>query len=320
MNTPLFIDQTFISKNTNYPKLITQLDKAFGHNLITTPDRNHHNYKSNTNSEDSTLLIMPAWEDQKDLGIKIVTVTSDNPNKGLPTIQGLYVLLNAKTGQPEVLIDAPSLTNKRTAAASALASKYLSRVNSETLLMIGTGSLIPDLVKAHISIRPIRKVFIWGRNYSKAKQVIERLSHLDLEVIAIEDLTETIPKVDIISSATSTINPIILGENIIEGQHIDLVGSFRPNMREADDALIKKAIIYADTKEMAPKESGDLFIPLENGTITMKDIKADLFDLCSGKCEGRNNDQEITLFKSVGLALEDLIAARYYYNIYNSNV
>jgi len=320
MTTPLFIDRAFIEENTNYPKLINTLDEAFRSNRIKTPDRNHYNYESNQESSDSTLLIMPAWENQLDVGIKLITVNSDNPLEGRPSIQGLYILINAKTGVPEVIIDAPALTNKRTAGASALASRYLSREDTSTLLMIGTGQLIPDLISAHCSIRPIKNVLIWGRSYFKAKELVKKIDYLDIDIKAIEHLNQALPKADLISSATTAIDPIIFGRSIFAGQHIDLVGSFKPSMREADDALIQKASIYVDTVEMAPKESGDLFIPLENGILTLNKIKGDLFDLCSANIGARKNQEEITLFKSVGLALEDLAAARYYYDKFKSNV
>ncbi len=295
-----------------YEDLIPALKEAFCSD-ITTPLRHHHNYKNPKEGIDSTLLFMPSWEAGKYLGIKIVTVSPNNSKYKIPSIQGQYLLFDAHKGNPLALMDAKLLTNLRTAAASALASRFLSRKNSKSLLMIGTGALAPFLIKAHASVRPIEKVYIWGRSVEKAQAVATQLPVHQFSVHAIENIESILPKVDIISAATMSQKPLVFGKYLQKGQHIDLVGSYQPNMREADDETIQKASIYVDTFEGATKETGDIVIPLQKGIIQEKDIRADLFDLCKKDKFVRQSDSEITLFKSVGHALEDLAAAKLVY-------
>lgn len=198
----------------------------------------------------------------------------------MATIQGIYILMDAKDGKVIAQFDAKSLTNLRTAAASALASTYLSRKNASTLLMIGTGSLAPELIKAHCSVRPIKTVFIWGRDYEKARKLAQSLSIEKLEIIPVSNLEEFISKVDIISTATSSSDPLVFGDRLIPGQHIDLVGAFKPTWREADDLVILNSSVFVDTRQGTLEESGELLIPMGKGLFKQEDIRADLFELC----------------------------------------
>ena len=310
------IDAKFIEQNTDFVDLIKQLKKAFKENKTTVPLRHHHDFPNPKMESDSTLLLMPAWNPSQDAGVKIVTVSPENGKLDLPSIQGVYVYLNSKNGTLKSILDAKSLTVKRTAAASALASLYLSRENSSSLLMIGTGALSINLIKAHASVRPIAKVYVWGRRYEKAAAICMALKNESFDCFPIKTIEEKITDVDIISSATLSKTPLIFGKLIKEGQHLDLVGAYKKDMREADDDALKKASVFVDTFQGGLKESGDILIPLQNGTINKNDIKADLFQLCSNQKQGRCSKNEITFFKSVGHALEDLVAAKYYYQQY----
>ena len=211
---------------------------------------------------------------------------------------------------PLAYLEAKTLTTLRTAAASALASSFLSRPDSDSLLMIGTGAMAPELIKAHATIRPIKKVFVWGRNYEKAIQVQIALQNQPFEIQAVKTINSIISKVAIISCATFSETPLVLGDYLVPGQHVDLVGSFKPDMREADDSVIHRSKLYVDVIEGATKETGDLVIPLKTGLISIEDIQGDLFSLCRAEIVGRNNNHSITCFKSVGYALEDLAAAK----------
>jgi len=313
MDKIIQIDDNFIEKNTNFLELISAIKHGFSSNKIIVPMRHHHDFPNPEVNTDSTLLLMPAWNPSKEAGVKIVTVNPENNQFNLPSIQGTYIYLNAKKGTIKAIIEAKSLTAKRTAAASALASSFLSKENSSSLLMIGTGALSINLIKAHASIRPIKIVYVWGRTIEKAKAICNTLKKEKFSIEAIETIEEKISEVDIISCATLSKNPLVLGKYLKEGQHIDLVGAYKKDMREADDEVIKKASVFVDTFQGGLKESGDIVIPINNGTLKERDIKADLFELCSNKKSGRNNDSEITVFKSVGHALEDLVAANYYY-------
>lgn len=312
METPLQISDQFINENTRYSELISAINNAFTSSDIEVPARHHHNFSNPEENIDSTLLLMPAWNPGKEAGIKIVTVSPNNGKFDLPSIQGTYIYLDAHKGNVKAILDAKALTAKRTAATSALATSYLARKNASAMLMIGTGALASNLILAHSSVRPIKKVFIWGRNFSKAESICKELSNEKFAVSAVENIEEIIAKVDIVSCATLSKTPLVLGKYLKNGQHIDLVGAYKTDMRESDDDLIKKSKVFVDTYQ-GLRESGDILIPLQNGIISEKDINADLFELCSNKKQGRRNEQEITCFKSVGHALEDLTAATYYY-------
>lgn len=270
---------------------------------IEVPQRNHFDIGNNT------LLLMPAWTD-KYCGVKIATAFPNNRKIGKPTIHAIYILFDAITGEPLAQIDGKTLTNKRTAAASALASQYLSIKESKNLLMMGNGALCPELIKAHASVRPIKNVAIWGRNKNNVQKIITENNWGKLSIRISENIKDDFSWADIISCATSAVEPIVFGKYIEPGTHIDLVGSYKQNMREADDDLIKKSNIYIDNSA-AKEECGDIFIPLKNNIINEGFIKGVLADLATQKINGRNSTKEITLFKSVGFALEDLAAAEY---------
>ncbi|GGG55269.1 ornithine cyclodeaminase family protein [Bizionia arctica] len=319
MDHILQIGDSFIEQNTIFSELILELKQSFSNNNVIVPLRHHHDFPNPEVSADSTLLLMPAWNPSKIAGVKIVTVSPENSQFGLPSIQGTYIYFDALKGTVKAIMEAKSLTVKRTAAASALASSYLSRKDSKSMLMIGTGALSINLIKAHASVRPIENVFIWGRNFKKAEAIAKELKNEKFNVYPIKTIEEKISEVDIVSCATLSKTPLVLGAYLKSGQHLDLVGAYKPDMREADDDTIKKASIFIDTFQGGLKESGDIVIPLKNGTLQEKDIKADLFQLCSNQKSGRQNKDEITFFKSVGHSLEDLTAATYYYNKFKND-
>ncbi|MFZ3564912.1 ornithine cyclodeaminase family protein [Tenacibaculum finnmarkense] len=324
------IDSNYIENNTNFSALITELKAAFSSQETLVPMRHHHDFANPAVNADSTLLLMPAWNPSKNAGVKIVTVSPENSQFDLPSINGTYIYLDAVKGTIKAILEAKSLTVKRTASASALASSFLSKENSSSLLMIGTGALSVNLIKAHVSVRPIKNVFIWGRNFSKAQAICEELQNENFTITAVQTIEEKISEVDIISCATLSKTPLVLGKYLKAGQHVDLVGAYKKDMREADDQVIKKGSVYIDTFQGGLKESGDIFIPLQTGILKEEDIKADLFQLCSSQEisegisegivgeKGRENEDEITVFKSVGHALEDLTAANYFYNQYTN--
>lgn len=293
--------------------LVQKLKHAFASD-ITTPMRQHFDIPNPKSSRETTLLLMPSWQAGEDIGMKIVTVTPDSHKYQLPSIQGTYVLMDAVKGNLKAIIDAPALTAKRTAAASALASSLLSRPDCESLLMVGTGTLAPELIKAHCAVRPIKTVTLWGRSPNKAQALKAKiLTESNLESVRINvatDLDTAVSEADIISCATLSIDPLIKGKWLQSGQHLDLVGAYRPDMREVDDDCLLNSKIVVDSYAGATKETGDIKIPLDNGIINLDDIKADLFQLCRGEKQFTRNADDITLFKSVGHALEDLAAAQ----------
>ncbi len=307
-----FISAEEIQQHISFPELIHALKTGFQQNKIITPERHHHNYKVPNHNNASTLLLMPSWEEGKYLGIKVVTVSPKNADFNLPSIQGTYTLYDAKLGMPLATIDAKHLTAMRTAATSALASSYLSKPASQHLLMIGTGALAPNLIKAHLAVRPINIIQILGRRIEKATEVAKQLQAENIPCEVVSNLNEAIEKADIISSATLSPIPLIKGKYLSPGAHIDLVGAYQPHMREADDLAVQKASVYVDFFN-SMMESGDIAIPLEKGIIEPKEIKGELYNLCKNDRVVRNSKKEITLFKSVGHASEYLIAAKLIY-------
>lgn len=290
-------------------ELVDKLQQAFASD-IQTPMRQHFDIHNPFASRETTLLLMPSWQEGQDIGVKLVTVTPDSFQYDLPSIQGVYVLFDAVKGCIKATIDAPALTAKRTAAASALASRYLSREDSGTLLMIGTGTLSPELIRAHCAVRPIHKVFVWGRTPSKAENVINGLGDLPVDFDVATDLASAVTAADIVSCATMSRTPLVAGEWLVPRQHLDFVGAYRPDMREADDECIRRSRVFVDNFQGACKETGDIKIPLETGVLDKQDIEADLFQLCRQETRFARQSTDITFFKSVGHALEDLAAAQ----------
>jgi len=292
----------------DYPSLVERLRQAFRRD-IQVPLRHHHDIELAGGST-ATLLLMPAWQADRHVGVKMVTVFPDNAEQGLPAVMGIYVLLDGKNGSPLALIDGPTLTVKRTAAASALASSYLSRPDSERLLMVGTGALAPQLIVAHAAVRPICNVLVWGRTPEKAQRLAKRMNRRDFRVDWTDDLETAVRGAHVISCATLSKEPLIRGEWLQPGQHLDLVGAFRPDMRETDDAVMRRARVFVDTRAGATTEGGDIAQAVAAGALSLDDIAGDLFELTRGERSGRRYYDQVTLFKSVGTALEDLAAAQ----------
>jgi ornithine cyclodeaminase/alanine dehydrogenase-like protein (mu-crystallin family) len=316
-----FINAEQIEQHTDFTELVEVLRRAFRSDLV-TPQRHHHQVENPDAGIESTLLLMPCWQPGERLGVKVVSVFPANSKYQLPSIHGIYILMDGKTGAVKCLLDGKALTAKRTAAASALASCFLSKKGSRSLLMIGTGAQAPDLIRAHAAVRPIEEVFVWGRNFEKAKRLVRDDIFLKnvisgqgkkMAVHAIERKEDVMGEVDIISCATLSESPLVFGEMLRPGQHLDLVGSFKINMREADDETILRSEIYVDTFG-ALDETGDLATPIANGILKPEDIRADLARLCRGEKPGRTSEESITLFKSVGHASEDLAAAEYFFH------
>jgi ornithine cyclodeaminase len=272
------------------------------------PMRHHHAIPT-PDGGSGLLLLMPAWRTGAHIGIKSVTVFSGNPARGLPSVMGVYLLLDAATGAPVALLDGPALTLRRTAAASALAARHLAREDARRLVMVGTGALAPHLVRAHAAVRPIREVVVWGRDAGKARSLARRLAGDGLPAEAALDLETAVRGADIVSCATMATEPLIRGGWLAPGTHLDLVGGYTPAMREADDEAVARARVFVDTRAGALAEAGDIVQPVRRGVIAEADIAADLSDLARGAHPGRTSPEEITLFKSVGTALEDLAAA-----------
>jgi len=291
-----------------FPDLIDALADMFRSGCV-MPTRHHHDMEI-PGEPDGTMLLMPAWVPGGYAGVKVATVIPGNAERNLPAVSAQYLLSDARTGEMLALVDGGELTARRTAAASALAARYLARSDARHLLVLGTGRLAPNLIAAHMAVRAIEEVTIWGRSREKTVQFASELEKtLPISVRPAETLKGALGEADIVSAATLSTEPLISGSHLKPGAHVDLVGAFKPSMRESDDDLVKRAEIYVDTRDGCLSEGGDIVQPLQTGLISSQDIKADLYELCRGTHPGRQSDEAVTMFKSVGAALEDLAGA-----------
>ena len=302
----LIIPDEKISEHLDYKKLIEALREIFQSDY-TMPVRHHHFYKT-PEGDDNTLILMPVWNNEY-MGMKQVTVAPANATRNMPSIFAQYILSDSKTGQPLAMMNATELTSRRTACTSALASSYLSREDSENLLIVGGGSVAKHLVQAHLAVRNFKKVSVWMRNSTKMSEFVADLKNQGIAVEAVTNLEEAARNADLISCATLSKTPIIKGEWVKPGTHLDMIGSHKPDTRETDDDAIRKSSIFVDSRAGALHETGELALPIANGILSEKDVKADIVELVKDIHPGRTSTDEVTLFKSAGLAIEDLAAA-----------
>ena len=270
---------------------------------ITTPVRHHHEI-----SDVATLLLMPAWS--KDwTGLKTVVVKSGNSALGFPTVQASYLLIDNASGATVAMLDGTEITRRRTAAASALAADYLAVKDAGTMTLVGAGALGAYFVRAHASVRPIKRVFIFNRTLTKSQALAAELARDGFEAVAVTDLEAAVRVSGIVTCVTTSTVAIVKGAWLKPGTHVDLAGAFKPAMRETDGDTVAKSSVYVDTRDGALAEAGDLLQARDEGKFDFASIKGDLFDLCRGKVAGRRSPDEITLFKSAGTAIEDLATA-----------
>lgn len=253
---------------------------------------------------------MPVWGVRHG-AVKIATVVPGNAAVGLPTIHAQVLIFDGATGVPVALIDGTELTLRRTAAISALASSCLARPETSSLLIVGTGALAPHLALAHATVRRLSRITIWGRSQERAEGVAARVSTElpGIEVLVASDPRSAAAQADLISCATSAREPVLRGGWLKPGTHVDLVGSFSPDARETDDDVVRGARIFVDTRVGTLAEAGDLVIPIASGVLDRDCVIGELADLCRGSVSGRTTSAETTVFKAVGTAFADLIAA-----------
>lgn len=299
------LDATATAQALPYPALIQTMGALFAAGM-SAPDRHHHTLPMAA-EPDGTLLLMPAWDAA--IGcVKIVNVTPGNGARNLPAVAGSVLVFDRRTGRHLTILDGAVLTARRTAAASALAAKHLARPDASRLLLIGAGTVAAQLPAAFHTVRPLSAVSVWARNRDRAEQLARALAGQGWPASVCTDLEAGVKSHDIVSAATLATSPIVKGQWLQPGQHVDLIGAFTPTMREADDTALQRARIFVDTP-FAAHEAGELKIPLESGAIAPGDILGDLHDLCAGR-QKRQADDEITVFKSTGNAIMDLAAAK----------
>lgn len=296
-----------VAARLDWAALIDALDLAFKRGGE-SPPRPH--YEIGVPGEaNATLLLMPAWTEGHYIGLKTVTVFPGNAARGTASIAAQYQLFSAKNGALIALLDAGELTARRTAAASALASGYLSRKDARRLLIVGTGRLSSNLALAHATVRNFEDIAVWGRSVEKAHSVADRLAALGLPARAAGELEKEARAADLISCCTLSCKPLIRGAWLKPGTHLDLVGAFTPLMAETDDEALQRGTLFVDTFAGACQEAGEIVQAVRRGAIKAGDIKASLFELARNAHKGRDSASQITVFKSVGCSLEDLAAA-----------
>jgi ornithine cyclodeaminase len=259
--------------------------------------------------DENGLLCRIAWGTS--IGIKMVTIFPDNVSRvpSLPSILGLFILCSGATGQPLAMVDGSAITTWKTAADSALGSDLLSRRSAATLTMVGAGAMAEALIRAHLTVRPgVSRVMLWNRTRSRAEALRARLSDLAAEVTIAEDLEAAVRAADIISCATMAREPLIRGRWLKPGAHLDLVGAYKADMREADDEAITRGRLFLDSRETVLQDIGELLIPLREGIIGPDDVLGDLFDMIDAPTSRRGED-EVTIFKNGGGAHLDLMIA-----------
>ncbi|MEP0520031.1 MAG: ornithine cyclodeaminase [Hyphomicrobiales bacterium] len=262
-------------------------------------------------------LSRSAWIDGLGVCTKSVTIYPDNPAQkpALPSVQGEVIVFDEASGAPIAILDGPAETRLKTAADSALGSALLSRENSELLLMVGAGNMSRSLIEAHLAARPsLQKILVWNRTPGKAVTIAEQVAEsTGIETEVISQLDEAIPEADIICCATMSIEPIVKGELVSHGTHLDLVGAYTPDMREVDDLALRRSRLFTDSFETTLDHIGEYKIPLADGVIQRTDVLADFYGLIGG-AEGRLSDEDITLFKNGGGAHLDLMIAHHFAN------
>jgi ornithine cyclodeaminase/alanine dehydrogenase-like protein (mu-crystallin family) len=308
MTVPHF-DAAAVAAATPWPKLIEALRKGFA-SPHEAPDRHIHEIEV-PGAPAATALLMPAWIAGEIYGVKLANIFPGNGALGLPSVNSLYVVFDGRTGQLRATMDGSAITGRRTAATSALASSFLSHRESRRLLVLGAGRMAPLLVAAHAAVRPIAEVSIWARNLEQAERLAEQVGlENDLAVSAVADVDAVVSEADIIATATLSREPLIKGARLRPGTHLDLVGAFCPEMRETDGEAVARSEVFIDTLGGAKAEAGDLIQAAAEGRFDWSAVRADLATLCAGGHPGRTEENAITLFKSVGAAIEDLVAAK----------
>ncbi len=300
-----YFDMKAIQTALPYPLLVEALAQGL-QQFAQTPARSFFS----PNQDASCVMIMPAWRPHQMMGVKLVSVWPENNAKGESAVSAVYVLISCLDGRPLAVLDGTELTLRRTAAAAALAAKRLARENSETLAVLGTGSLSVPLVQAHTDTMRLKNVLVWGRQFHKTQRVVKQLKGLGIEVRAMGDLEETLALSDVVAVATTATEPFLKADWVKPGTHISLVGAFTPQMAEAEPVLMARSQLFADCRASVLEKGGEVFQAIKQGLVLDSDIIADLAELTAQSDRNwRHDGQAITVFKSVGFALLDLIAA-----------
>jgi ornithine cyclodeaminase/alanine dehydrogenase-like protein (mu-crystallin family) len=315
----LHADAATIDRLLDYPGLIAALRAA--HHADRMPE-SHVDVMTDAGDSANKFVSLIAWASGDLIAVKLVGVFPGNAalTPPEPSVQGLVVLMSAETGAPLLTADGAALTFRKTAADSGLGADFLARPDAKTLLVIGAGGLAPHVIAAHLAVRPsIGRVLVWNRTQARAEALVRNLAHLPVDLAVARDLPAALPQADIVSCVTMATEPLVMGRLLKPGAHVDLIGAYLPEMREADDDVVRRAgLIFVDTRA-GSEGSGEIATPLARGLIKRDDIIADLFDLSTGRHPGRTSDNEITMYKNIGGGHLDLFTARHLLSLAGSD-
>lgn len=297
----------------SYPALIDALEETFS-GEFSMPPRNVFLLDENSDTHDA-FAVLPSWNTSL-IGVKAFTYFPSN-SEPYKSLYSKILLFDRAHGEPLALVDGTTVTFWRTAGISGLATRLLARENAETLLLLGTGNLASYIIRANASVRPLKRVLVWGRTASNAGKVVDQMNaELDgIEVSVVDNLEEACGQSDIIVSATGSHEPLVKGDWVKPGTHTDFIGNHHADKRECDTALVLKSKVYADSYANCFKEAGEILVPISEGVFTKEDVVADLSEMCSGSAPLRQSDDEVTLFKSIGMGISDLVGAGLAYQV-----
>ena len=305
-----FIDRRDVAQLLPWADLVTAMEDVFRAGCE-APVRHHHALVR-PDRDAGSLLLMPAWQPGRYTGVKIVHVVPGNAEAGLPAVHASYLLSDERTGAPLAVLDGGELTDRRTAATSVLAARYLARQDSRKLLILGSGRVARALAECYRATLPINDVAIWSRDPLHAERLARDLAAHGHPARAVASIDAS--QADIVAAATLSAEPLLRGAEVRAGTHVDLVGAFRPDMRESDGALLARAHLVVDTRAGALAEAGDIHQAIDEGAILADHVAAEFSELCRGTGAGRTRAEQVTVFKSVGWAGEDLAAAALAYD------
>lgn len=301
------LDAEAVRARLPFDRLVPALDAMFARDDCQVPRRHVHELDAPDGTR-LTSLLMPAWLPGRYYGLKTVNIAPGNAARDLPGLHAVYVLFDATTGAPLAQLDGDQITARRTAAASALAASRLARREARRLLVVGAGQVARLLPEAYRAVLPVERVVVWARDPARAQALAAQWRAHGLDAAAAAGLEAAVREADIVSCATLATEPVVHGRWLAPGSHLDLIGSFTPAMREADDDCFAGARLWIDTNEALAK-SGELLGPMSRGVFAAADVQGTLAQLARGAASGRRSPVERTVFKSVGTALEDLAAA-----------
>ena len=296
-----------VHQSLSFPALVDALQEAYSGDY-SMPPRQVFLLDEEAGGHDA-FAVLPSWSEQL-IAVKAFTYfpAAEAPFKSL---YSKVMLFDREHGEPLALVDGTTVTFWRTAGISGLATRLLAREDAQSMLMLGTGNLAPYIIRANASVRDLKKVMVWGRTQSKAEEVAAIMNEEfpGIEVVPVDDRQSACAEADIVVAATGSHEPVVLGEWIKPGPHTDFIGNHHANKRECDTDLIIKSKVYADSRVNAFKEAGEILLPIEEGVFSKEGVVAELAEMCRGSATLRESEDEITLFKSIGMAMSDLVGA-----------